>query len=138
MKKKKKNFKNENIIFEKNKKKESENEGEKSIQKCPTCQKKLKWKKLMKLSFEYINDLPVCPLCEKSIIGSLRAIKLPCSDVFCSKCVDTIIKKNNICPKCSKCILQNQYLTLNQIIYNSMQPGGQITLRSTKLIDNFG
>jgi len=108
------------------------------ICRCPSCKKKIKWNKLLKVEITYNDDSPICPVCKKCISSTDTPLRLPCSHVFCEQCAHGSISNNQDCPLCSYNLSDAQSIVINKIVQDLKDPTGKITLKKEGLVDHFG
>ena len=106
--------------------------------KCPSCQTKIKFSKLSKLSFNISGNSPICPSCKREIIGSLHARRLSCTHVVCDSCYSTIVEKTKQCPQCLSNVNTDETILMNKSILSQRKSGGQIIITRKDLVGTFG
>ena len=90
---------------------------------CPEGKEKLKLKDLFPV---YFTDLPrqkegdlqpkyICPCCTTTLTNTVAlAVIKSCGHVFCKKCVDSFILKDNVCTVCSKACKRKHVVELEK------------------------
>ena len=107
--------------------------------KCPCCQTKIKFSKLLKVSFDISEDASLCPSCKRKIIGSLHAWRLHCTHIVCDSCFTSIVEKTKQCPQCLTNInIDSGTILMNKYVLSQRKSGGQIILTRKDLVGTFG
>lgn len=115
---------------------------------CPICSNQISFKSLLDLEYSESQTSstpngnakdPLCCGCDNSMVGIIKAYRVPCGHVVCQDCYNQLVKVDFQCPKCAKKFEnQKDVILLNKSMIDQVNAGGKIVVKGKGVFMQFG